>query len=109
MTAATHHQPYPCAVCRRASRGVTVSVPGAPLKNFCSEHCARLDMALGPLNLSEADAAEKGGEAAGAYLDEIGKTDLASLTLDEWREFCGRLFKGACDALTEAADAEVPF
>ncbi len=61
------------------------------------------------LDPNERQAALAGGDAAGAYLDGIGKTDLAAMTEAEWGEFCGRLFAGACDALRKAADDEVPF
>lgn len=46
---------------------------------------------------------ELGGQAAGAYLDEIGKTDLAFLTEDEWRRFCTTLVFYALHAATERA------
>lgn len=62
-----------------------------------------------PLTNDERKAAVEGGNVGGAYLDEIGKTDLASLTREEWAEFCGRLFQGACEALRAQADDEVPF
>jgi len=39
----------------------------------------------------ERRARKKAGDAAGAYLDEIGKTDLAKLTPDQWEKFCERL------------------
>lgn len=32
-------------------------------------------------------ALRAGGDAAGAYLDEIGRTDLATLTAEEWETF----------------------
>jgi hypothetical protein len=41
-----------------------------------------------PIWRVDAKACLKGGEVAGRYLDEIGKTDLAALTRDEWETFC---------------------
>lgn len=35
----------------------------------------------------EISAIEAAGDEAGAYLDDLGKTDLANLTPDEWRHF----------------------
>lgn len=62
-----------------------------------------------PLTIDERNAAVKGGEAAGAYLDQIGVFDLREMTDAQWLEFCGTLFRGACDALAEAADDAIPF
>jgi len=44
------------------------------------------------LDAYEIGSALEAGKLAGAYLDEIGKTDLAALSGDEWREFLRRLF-----------------
>lgn len=103
--------PHPCDVCRRATDGTSISIPGQPPTAFCSVECARAYMRHGAktLDCSEEQAALKGGEAAGAYLDEIGVFDLREMTESQWREFCGRLFKGACDELARLADDEIPF
>lgn len=37
------------------------------------------------------EAVLKGGSMAGQYLDEIGKTDLATLSAAEWEAFCFKL------------------
>lgn len=63
----------------------------------------------GDLKPDERRAAAKGGEAAGGYLDQIGKTDLAKLSIEEWQEFCALLFVGACDEMRARAEDEVPF
>ncbi len=39
------------------------------------------------LQLHEQTALTYGGAAGGQYLDSIGKTDLATLTSDEWQTF----------------------
>lgn len=54
-------------------------------------------------------AAVTGGKEAGAYLDEINKTDLAQLTEDEWNEFCQRLVGGYRAALEGNLKDEAPF
>jgi hypothetical protein len=46
------------------------------------------------LDAYEIGAALEAGTEAGGYLEEIGKTDLARLNGDEWREFLHRLFVG---------------
>lgn len=52
----------------------------------------------------------KGGEVAGQYLDEIGKTDLASLTKAEWTIFCTKLVGGAfLFAVGDVYGGQVPF
>lgn len=104
---------YPCAVCRRQSGPYAISLPADPgqsgFHQFCSFDCARAFMAHNPATSDERKAAVEGGNAGGAYLDGIGKTDLASLTEAEWAEFCTRVFVGTCDALRAQADDEIPF
>lgn len=100
---------YPCPVCRRAGGAVTVQIEGAPLRQYCSEHCARLHMIRPSLAPNEEAAVREGGAAAGSYLESIGKTDLARLTEAEWRAFCATLFGATCEAMRKAADDEIPF
>lgn len=100
---------YPCAVCRRAAGAVALTIIGSPMIHFCSVECARLHMAEGKIYPSEAEACKKGGAEAGAYLEQIGKTDLATLTLQEWDKFCLVMFTATCDAMRRMADDEIPF
>ncbi len=44
-----------------------------------------------------------GGDAGGGFLDGIGKTDLARLTVEEWETFLEKIIGGYCDALRQAA------
>lgn len=100
----------PCPICRRASGAVRLDVASEPLRQFCSKECLMTHMTRGaPLAHHEKDAVRKGGEIAGAYLDKIGKTDLAQMTPEEWRIFCETLFTTACDALRVYADDRIPF
>lgn len=46
------------------------------------------------LDAYEQRARDEAGEAAGAYLDKLGKTDLASLTETEWRAFLDQVLVG---------------
>lgn len=62
------------------------------------------------LDAFEEQALAKGGDHAGAYLDEIGKTDLATLDAEEWEEFCARLLVGYANAMREMLKNDVaPF
>ena len=46
------------------------------------------------LDAYEIGWALEAGEAGRRYLDEIDKTDLATLSGDEWREFLRRIIVG---------------
>ena len=106
---------YPCAVCHRASTGFAFRAPGARTAPafFCSMRCSEIWMVAHrkeiELTRDEAAAALAGGKAAGAYLDQLGRTDLGQLSRVEWAEFCGRLTRGYLEALQRQADAQVPF
>lgn len=62
-----------------------------------------------PQDHNESQALDKGGDAAGRYLDSIGKSDLAALTPIEWRKFCHTLFVETCADLRRQADDWIPF
>ena len=57
----------------------------------------------------ESLAAQKGGDEAGQYLDEIGVFDLEKLTPDCWAEFCRRMVAGYRKALQSDLRNEAPF
>lgn len=54
-------------------------------------------------------ATEDGGQKGGEYLDSIGKTDLATLTADEWAELCRQIVGGYREALKGRLRNEAPF
>ncbi|UOK71693.1 DUF6511 domain-containing protein [Ancylobacter polymorphus] len=54
-------------------------------------------------------AIREGGDKGGEYLDSIQKTDLASLTEDEWWEFLERIEAGRREALVTTLKHESPF
>ena len=99
----------PCAVCRRASGYVAVTIEGRGSARFCSLECSEVWMKHRPQHHDEAIAIAAGGDAAGAYLDSIGKSDLASLTPDEWATFCRTVFEATCADLRRQAAEWVPF
>lgn len=101
---------YPCPVCRRAGGAVTVS-SGGQYAQLCSETCAQIYLRIGPVSsdATEEKAIVKGGQAAGEYLERIGKTDLATLSIEEWQTFCLTMFRETCAEMQRIADDEIPF
>ncbi|MFO1147779.1 MAG: hypothetical protein U1E62_05315 [Alsobacter sp.] len=66
------------------------------------------DMSSSHRTAQALEARDKGGEAAGAYLEEIGKTDIGELTLEEWREFLDRFVRARADHLRRLAASFAP-
>ena len=52
---------------------------------------------------NEAEAMIVGGHQGGAYLESLGKSDLATLTETEWDRFIDAVVTGYCDHLRELA------
>ena len=52
---------------------------------------------------NEAEAMTVGGQQGGAYLESLGKSDLATLTETEWDRFTDAVVTGYCDHLRELA------
>lgn len=84
-----------CAVCHRQARGfgydplLTFGVIGE-LAHACSmAHLDIISKEFGMIDPTphEIMAAIEGGRAGGEYLESIGKTDLATLTREEWQQF----------------------
>ena len=57
----------------------------------------------------ESTAALEGGAAAGKYLEQLGKTDMAAMNVTEWKAFCDIFFEEACASLARQAKEQVPF
>jgi hypothetical protein len=58
----------------------------------------------------EIGAALEAGRVAGAFLEELGTTDLAKLTAEQWREFLRRIVVGYEHALRhKILNHEPPF
>lgn len=55
---------------------------------------------------NEKAALQQGGHMGGEYLDAIGKTDLATLSLEEWATFVECIVTGYCDQLRDLAAAD---
>ena len=52
---------------------------------------------------NEQAAMEHGGQMGGEHLDSIGKTDMLSLTPQEWNTFIECVVTGYCDCLRDLA------
>lgn len=55
---------------------------------------------------NERAAMDAGGAFGGAYLDSLGKTDLATLDPGEWAIFIEAVVTGYCDHLRALADRD---
>ena len=80
--------PIVCAVCRRRAVWLGYRPPESdrlPAIWLCDdEYC----------HAAAAGTYAMPKDIAGGYLDEIGKTDLANLDPEQWREFLRRLLTG---------------
>ena len=105
-----------CAVCRRDARGYGFAPEliriSAPAVKLCSRRCqdiaARLKGMIDP-NKHEANALAAAGMSAGAYVEEIGKTDLASWTEQEWATLIDVAVTAFQDFLRQAYADDPPF
>lgn len=83
----------PCFCCRRRDDGVGFVTKGKPSKILwsCQDHIHLAERAYRmprkELDLIEQKALQDAGDAGGAYLDGIGKTDLARLDEVQWVTF----------------------
>jgi hypothetical protein len=116
-------EPAVCAVCRRRAvwlgyapfQGTQIA-EDEPLVWLCDDpHChraARSAYTMPPptLDAFEKLAAIEAGQLGGAYLEEIGITDLAKLSETQWREFVRRILVGFEQALRrKIVNGESPF
>jgi hypothetical protein len=111
-------EPTACAVCRR--HAIWVGYTPKPRNreviwlcddNACHALARRIyTMPAATLDAFEIGAVLEAGSNAGGYLEEIGKTDLAALDANEWREFLRRIVVGYEQALRRKILAnEAPF
>lgn len=106
-----------CACCGRQSAGLGISGPRwkSPMLWVCDDpECIKIAkdtyaMKQDEFNRIESLAAGQGGAEAGKYLEQIGKTDLATLLPEEWFEFCRRVVAGYRKALKGNLKDEAPF
>lgn len=97
-------EPICCAVCKRESTGIGYSPSmKAPIAWLCDD-CVALgktvySMTIKDFNQHEACSLSDAGDKAGEYLEGIGKSDLASLTREEWVTFLKTVLFGFEDAM----------
>ena len=100
-------EPVICGVCRRrATTGLGwAGRQGHPVLWLCDDpDCGQAarsvyEMPTAKLDEFERQARDAAGKKAGAYLDGIGKTDLATLTKEEWAGFLDQVVVGFEDEL----------
>lgn len=93
-----------CFVCRRRADGLGV---GSERRiGWMCQHCADGGYGMKAYAMTnrqfdeyEGRALVAAGQMAGAYLDAIGRTDLAALTPKEWTEFCRTMVLGFGDSI----------
>ena len=106
----------PCRICRRDT-GPNPVVPDWLLpvredaERVCSIKCLAIlsmkdDKMTDPTEL-EVTAIEYAGDTSGEYLDSIGKTDLASLSRDEYMTFVECIVTNFVDKLRELENAQL--
>lgn len=61
------------------------------------------------LNVDEKRAVSTASEEVGAYLESIGKTDLATMTEDEWLGFVAHAYGTVAEEVRKIWENEVPF
>lgn len=108
----------PC-FCRRAPRGFAwhdYSIPAwdRPLGlDACSLACLNIIANRRGLpempNKTEELAVDAASERIGAYLEQIGKTDLATMSAEEWHGFLLHAFTCTAEEVRDLVDADVPF
>ena len=106
-----------CAVCGRDTRGLGFQLPGlrnAPMRRACSPLCLDILCVKGgdvlELTHFERQAVEAASDAAGEYLERVGKTDLAIMSRDEWQELLKGVFLSTTGTIQRLSDeAAVPF
>jgi hypothetical protein len=108
-------EPTLCAVCRR--HAVWLGYPNRPPivwlcdDNDChaaAKHVYKMTKQI--LDDYEIGAALEAGRGAGAFLEELGTTDLAKLTAGQWREFLRRIVVGYEHAIRDKIlNHELPF
>lgn len=106
----------PC-FCGRAPRGFAFQEPhdgpfgSHPITHCCSMHCLDITYRSHPVKpeVNESEAVSRASGEVGAYLDTIGKTDLATMSEHEWNGFLLHAFKTIANQVRDICDEQVPF
>ncbi|WP_047308821.1 DUF6511 domain-containing protein [Rhodopseudomonas palustris] len=110
-------EPVCCGVCKRQAEGIGYAPKqGKPVLWLCHRtECISLGktvfhMSPNSLTTFERQSLEDAGEAAGKYLESIGKFSLADLTEAEWNHFLRTVLFSYGDAMRERLlDYKAPF
>jgi len=108
-----------CCVCARPAIGIGYAPPRTKSVDAIAWVCddseciqiAKDSYAMKQLEFGRLEQLATGdaGDRAGAYLDEIKKTDLATLTPTEWHVFLEQVIGGYREALKGRLRDEAPF
>lgn len=107
-----------CAVCGRASRGYgftsRIGTAKHPRQPACSLLCLdtlyRKDGRVFDLHHWENQGLDAASDAAGEYLDKLGKTDFATMTGEEWRGLLQIVFVRSTGTIQRlATEGAAPF
>jgi len=90
-----------CIRCGRRARHFLAD-PAVPyVQEFCSLTCVERGQVVDPSE-AEITAMQAASDTGGQYLDSLGKTDLATLTPDEWMTFIESVCTGFVEAMQVA-------
>ena len=111
-----------CDICGREARGFGYSsklarTNGKPGVACSMKHLNKIKEVDGMIDVTnnEVEAALHGGRMGGEYLDELGKTNLAALTKEEWTQFLLCVVGGFTKTIANSrgssflAEDEIPF
>lgn len=76
---------------------------------YCGFNCLTRGMTMIDPTARELEALQKAGYEAGGYLESLQKTDLSTLSEDEWMIFLQCIVSVYQEKLAGVLDADVPF
>lgn len=106
------NDPADCHFCKRYAIGLGAGSPGGSPRWVCIDCVPHIREIRAVRNFEpyELIALEEAGSKAGELLDGIGKTDLADLTEQQWRDFLKTVIHGFGASLREqVATGSAPF
>ena len=106
--------PAICGVCARAATGHGYAPKSASKVLWVCDDPKCIQAAKAVYSMKqdqfsriESRAKARGGDRAIEFLETIGKSDFATLTIDEWSEFTSRLIAGYRTALADDMSGKV--
>jgi len=93
-----------CNICRREAQGFQFDPilvdnynSNRTILHFCSMKCQ--DRHMIDVTPNEQAAMDNGSRLAGEYMDHLGKTDLATMTDEEWKMIVECIVTGYVDSM----------